>query len=162
MCHVKNHLNGTKDQTTNEYHNKRFVESALAVGLTVARCEKQGYFTGTGLCKHCPNCNNECRMFKPSEAAMNALEGTYTALLEKMGNGFLSGRQEVKEEDRVGRNYFLKYVCGCPSPHNSIRSGRRPDGRHRLNIICQDCQQYFTCVDYKGEGVPNEGGDRKS
>jgi len=38
---------------------------------------------------------------------------------------------------------FLKYVCACKAPHNSIRSGRRPDGPNPLNITCNNCHSQF-------------------
>lgn len=48
---------------------------------------------------------------------------------------------------RQKNRYFMKYQCKCKPPHNSIRSGCRPDGPNRLNIICKDCGQPFTCVE---------------
>ena len=57
--------------------------------------------------------------------------------------------REIKNDisaDKQTKTFFLKYECSCPPPHNSIRSGRRPDGKNALNIVCQYCDTAFRCV----------------
>jgi hypothetical protein len=55
-------------------------------------------------------------------------------------------RKAIKEKGR-SKVCFLKYECGCPPPHNSIRSGRRPDGSHPLKAVCMVCGKSFNCVE---------------
>jgi hypothetical protein len=45
--------------------------------------------------------------------------------------------------DNRPKQCFLKYICQCSPPHNSIRSGRRPNGPHALHIQCLMCGANF-------------------
>lgn len=45
--------------------------------------------------------------------------------------------------NKSSKQYQLKYTCHCPAPYNTIRSGRRPNGAHPLDITCNLCGQKF-------------------
>jgi len=43
MVHYSNAFNGIRDCSSNQYHNKRFAETAVVFGLTVEKSDKHGY-----------------------------------------------------------------------------------------------------------------------
>jgi hypothetical protein len=150
MCHIKNHMEGIKDQTESEYHNKFFLKSVLGVGLTAKRDSIFGWVTSTEHCQavalHCGECVNcvTCGLKKPDKKIIDITEGLYAKILDNLGNEILKGRHE--DHDMIGeKRYLFKFECGCKPPHNSIRSGRGSEGKHKLNIVCQDCGQNFKC-----------------
>jgi hypothetical protein len=87
-------------------------------------------------------------IMKPTRDAATRL-GEVFALIKFDKTIFKQAKSEIRQqakEDKPSKTYFLKYVCNCPPPHNSIRSGRRPDGPNALNIQCQNCHSTFVCV----------------
>lgn len=120
MCHISNHMKGIKDETNGGYHNRKFAKIADNVGLKTTKQKGRGHVVEIGVGKKA--------IFDELRKALNC-------------------DLFVAKEEKTKKKYFLKYVCGCPSPHNSIRSGRRPDGQHKLNVVCQDCGQIFKCVE---------------
>ena len=146
MIHIRNHQNGVVDCTTNQYHNKNFLQSALAVGLVVIKHKTQGWAITTTIYPR--NVVDRDYIRKPQkEATLSLMEVFNSIKLDKSicKNARTAIRMKLKEE-KPTKNYFLKYVCNCHPPHNSIRSGRRPDGPNALHIQCLDCRSTFVCA----------------
>jgi len=146
MIHVSNHQNGTLDVTTNQYHNKYFLQKALAVGLVVIKHKTQGWaITGTIFPRNVVERVYVKKPFKENVTnrfnAFNSIELDKTAYKNLQANI----REKIKLE-KPTKTFFLKYQCNCLPPHNSIRSGRRPDGPNALNIQCLNCRSQFECV----------------
>ena len=146
MIHIKNDQAEVVDCTTNHYHNKAFLIAALAVGLVVIKHKTQGWALTTTMYPR--NVVEKKFISKPTKETSIRLAEVF-ALIKFDKTIFKQARSEIRQrskEDKPSKTYFLKYVCNCPPPHNSIRSGRRPDGPNALNIQCQDCHSTFVCI----------------
>lgn len=146
MVHVSNFQSGVVDVTANQYHNKEFLEAALGVGLVVIKHKTQGWaITSTFYPRNVVSPNN---VRKPSKEKTIARTEAFSEIrVDKVV--LRAGRSDIKEkvkERKPPKTYFLKYECDCQPPHNSIRSGRRPDGPNALNIQCLQCKSKFVCV----------------
>lgn len=139
MVHIKDYLEGIVDCTANQYHNKRFLSSALQVGFYVGRHKTQGWsvtsFSPEGLTD----------VETPSADVIIRRQNAFAGF--KVEDSILQATQNDMrnrlDSNNMRKICFLKYVCGCSPPHNSIRSGRRPDGEHPLKILCLSCKQEF-------------------
>lgn len=143
MVHVSNFIQGVVDCRSNQYHNKDFMLAAVKVGLTCVRHRNHGWVTTisqtpkSDLKVHLPDADaveRRVKVFEDIKLDKTVLRQTKTEFCD------LSKRNRHSI-------YFLKYECQCPPPHNSIRSGRRPDGEYPLHIRCLDCKSTFVCVD---------------
>jgi len=149
MIHIANHQEGVVDCTANQYHNKRFLAKALEVGLVVKKHKTQGWgITGTNI----PKGGVDGDLVRvPEKPAIQRRVKTFNEVnIDKQI--FREAKNNIA--DKAGRARppkacFLKYVCKCPPPHNSIRSGRRPDGANPLRIRCEQCGSLFVCVTEK-------------
>jgi len=141
MCHIHNYQKGIKDRTVNSYHNRKFLDLALKVGLTLIRHKKFGWVTTS----YPISCGEDVLL--PTQQNNKKREEIYLLLSEGCDKILFEAlKEKLGFENSVPRKqFFLKYTCGCPPPYNSIRSGRRPKGRHRLNAICGDCGKPFMC-----------------
>lgn len=146
LIHISNYQRGIVDVTTNQYHNKNFLQLALDVGLVVIKHKTQGWaITSTFYPRNVVDVYN---IKRPSKDAITK-RNTAFGLINLDKNSLKESRNEIRDRvklEKPPKTYFLKYECQCPPPHNSIRSGRRPDGRNALNIQCLDCQSNFECV----------------
>lgn len=146
MIHVYNFQRKIIDVTTNQYHNKHFLQVALEVGLVVIKHKTQGWaLTSTEFPR---NVIEKIYVKRPAKDCRKLLNGTFQTI-ELDCSVFKLGRTEIRERiklEKPTKTYFLKYQCNCLPPHNSIRSGRRPDGPNALNIQCQNCSSQFECV----------------
>lgn len=151
MVHVK--LSGNEGKNSSNYHNAAFLEAALDVGLYVWRNRTIGWgFTSF----HPPK--NEETLQTPSNKVLEARESLFNEC-KFDSNIFVKAKQDIKSlRKNTGRpkQYFLKYICNCPEPHNSIRSGRRPDSQNPLNCFCGDCGYSYVCVDSSGDPVKDQ------
>jgi len=112
------------------------MESAKEVGFHVARHKTQGWCLTT---LEPPNDEHHA----PDETKNQFLKNTIRDF-EFPQDILDAAREHIKISVKTPRKVcFLKYVCECPTPHNSIRSGRRPDGLHPINIRCEDCGSLF-------------------
>lgn len=146
MIHISNHQNGLPDVTTNQYHNKNFLQAALSVGLVVIKHKTQGWAITSTVYPR--NVVERVFIKRPSKDAIRRRDDAFDSI--KMDKalfkaGFADMRDRIRTE-KPTKTYFLKYQCNCPPPHNSIRSGRRPDGPNAPNIQCGDCRSQFVCV----------------
>jgi hypothetical protein len=146
MIHIANDQQDISDITVNQYHNKYFLALALQVGLVVIKHKTQGWSITTTFYPR--NVVQKDFVKKPSKEAFLRRINTFNSL--KFDSSIFRGvrkqiNQMIKLEKPV-KVYFLKYQCNCPPPHNSIRSGRRPDGPNALNIMCMNCRSNFQCV----------------
>lgn len=143
MVHMSNYSQGIIDTTANSYHNRHFMNSALAAGFYVARHKTRGWSI-TSL-----NEMEECR--KPNFEELNQRKLVFESLTfnqEEVKDG-LTAINFALQARGERKACFLKYQCKCPPPHNSIRSGRRPDGPHPVQILCLNCNEKFVCVEGK-------------
>ena len=144
MCHMANYQRGKQDVSSNQYHNKYFLQMALRVGFYVCRHKTQNWsitqikrpriYSGDDV--HCP-----------TPAASKKLRATIKKL--DIDWPIIEDAQITIEETvkaHKPKECFLKYVCGCPPPYNSVRTGRRPDGPHPPNWKCEDCGKHFRYV----------------
>lgn len=143
MIHVSNFQSKIVDVTTNQYHNKNFCAKAVDVGFIVLRHKAQGWsITTTELPR---NIVDENKVQKPNVKVFAAREKAFQNFpLCKIS--FSDCKKYIKSQASKGKTpkiFQLKYECKCPPPHNSIRSGRRPDGNNPLNILCRDCMSVF-------------------
>ena len=142
MVHISNYIKGVVDCRSNQYHNREFMLAALKVGLTCVRHRNHGWVTTISA-----HPNGEVSHVPKEDVIEKRVNAFDKIKLDKT----VLRQAKIEFGDLGKRNrhsiYFLKYECQCPPPHNSIRSGRRPDGDHPLNIYCQDCKSEFVCVD---------------
>jgi hypothetical protein len=145
MVHRKNSMDGLVDCTSNQYHNHKFLAVALGVGLYVAYQKTQGWCTTLA---EAPVGYDPQSVKVPESQALKRREEAF-AKCELTEEAVEAAREQIRrvtQQNRRPKVYFMKYQCACPGPHNSIRSGRRPDGAHALRITCQACMQPFKCV----------------
>lgn len=146
MIHISNHQKGKPDVTTNQYHNKNFLEAALEVGLVVIKHKTQGWAITSTVYPR--NVVERVYIKRPNKDAIRQRNDAFDSIdMDKLI--FKAGRADVRERvknEKPTKTYFLKYQCNCLPPHNSIRSGRRPDGPNAPNIQCCDCRSQFVCV----------------
>lgn len=138
MVHVSSFQKGIVDCRQGQYHNIKFRDAALAVGLTVTRDRSHGWgLTSLGVASGDKQ--------EPTVEASKRREKAFTSasLDEKI---FKKVQKKIVASRK--RTFFLKYECNCTPPHNSIRSGRRPDGEHPLDIKCMCCNSNFRCVEF--------------
>jgi hypothetical protein len=137
MVHMWNHHVKRVDCTINQYHNRHFAEVAQnRAGLHVAKHKTQGWsitaFESKRKAFTAPTAGAVARRndaIKSISLDMAVIEAA-RLYMQKVGSG-------------RSKQFFLKYVCKCPKPFNSVRSGRRPDGPHAPNIKCLDCGSYI-------------------
>jgi len=141
MVHISNWYDHVVDCTTNQYHRREYMDAALKVGFYVSRHKVQGW----GI-THI----DQPRM-KNTHSPDTEVAERLAALIESFSFNkeiFQNSRDEIKRLANTPRKVcFLKYVCQCSPPHNSIRSGRRPDGLYPLKIRCEDCNAFFVLAD---------------
>lgn len=147
MVHVFNFQRGYEDVTANQYHTtKHFLPAALRAGLIVIKHKSQGWAI---TCTVPPrNIIDKEFVRKPDCQIIQKRDQAFSQILFDKSL-FAKIQEEIKNrvnDSKPTKNFFLKYVCNCPPPHNSIRSGRRPDGINALNILCMNCRSKFICI----------------
>lgn len=146
MVHIYNFQNDILDVTSNQYHKKEFQKIAVKVGLIVVKHKTQGWGITTTVYPR--NVIDPLHVKKPKPEAIAKRNSTFRKInFDKAA--LESGRNEIinlSRSEKPTKTFFLKYECNCPAPHNSVRSGRRPDGSHPPNYLCQDCNTKIRCV----------------
>lgn len=157
MVHVSNHTDGVVDCTSNQYHNKRFLAAALEAGLYVCRHKTQGW----GVTRFDPD--DEHEWIDPKETPLKKRQAVFSqTIFDEEVVAESQRRMQKKLEENASRKVcFLKYVCQCPAPHNSIRSGRRPNGSNPLNIHCNICDSDFRLAEHKGRKRKRRSKDKQ-
>ena len=133
MIHALNYSKNVKGITSNRYHNKKFLTEALSAGLYVSR-EKSTGWSATSY-KYLKDDDVICPKDDDNAALIEVFDS-----FEFSNNVLAEAKRDVERivSKTKGRQYFLKYMCNCPEPHNSIRSGRRS-----LNAVCGECGYKF-------------------
>jgi hypothetical protein len=133
MIHALNYSENVKGITSNRYHNKKFLTEALNVGLYVAR-EKSTGWSATSY-KNLKDDDSVCPKDDDNAVLIEVFDS-----FEFSKNVLAEAKKDVERivSKTKGRQYFLKYMCNCPEPHNSIRSGRRS-----LDVVCGECGHKF-------------------
>lgn len=139
MVHALNCKRGVKDVGRNDYHNKAFLNQALSRGTFVIRHRSRGWcLLSLDFPRNVvsPNC-----VLEPSSLALKVCKEVFSQLSKELiWSDFYSGRLQVS----AGKDSY-KYVCSCPPPYNSIRSGRSPSGSLPPKIKCMTCGTMFVC-----------------
>ena len=137
MIHAFNFSKNVRDITSNRYHNKKFLLEALKAGLYASR----DAYTGWSITSY--KCLDSDVVVRP-EKKDNAMLVEVFNSFEFNNNVLLEAKKDVERiiSKSKTRQYFLKYICNCPEPHNSIRSGRR-----LLNVNCGECGYKFVVFD---------------
>ena len=154
MCHVYNFATDEIDCTSNQYHNKNFRGVALNAGFYVLKHKTQGCsITKFDLPVATSPTGLRVVDNKTCWAPISAARKKLTSVLESLRVSeevISNSRTEIRgliSANGPRKVCFLKYECNCPLPHNSVRSGRRPDGDNAPHIRCEDCGALFKCVD---------------
>ena len=146
MVHISNHQNRLLDVTTNQYHNKNFLKTALDVGFVVIKHKTQGWSITSTMYPR--NVVEKAFVKCPNKDIFRLRNNIFdSTIIDKqlLKTGCVDIKNRIKNE-KPTKNFFLKYQCNCTPPHNSIRSGRRPDGPNAPNLMCLDCRSIFQCV----------------
>jgi len=142
MIHIENHQRGIEDHTSNQYHKKEFCIRALEVGLHVKFNSSRGWAITTSEAKVSSSNVTRCA----TKVANQKLRGLYRSI-EWDDSEFREFKGQLRSEFSIrqqqSKQYQLKYVCECLPPHNTIRSGRRPDGQRPLDATCNICGAKF-------------------
>ena len=146
LIHISNYQRGIVDVTINQYHNKRFLELANEIGLVVIKHKTQGWgITSTIFPRNIIEKSYIKRPLKKAILRRNKAFEELNFNKKIINEARIEFQNKIKHERPV-KTFFLKYECNCSPPHNSIRSGRRPDGPNALNIQCLNCRSEFVCV----------------
>lgn len=146
MIHISNHQKGLLDVTANQYHNKHFLKAAMDVGFVVIKHKTQGWAITSTIYPR--NVVQHIYIKHPNKDAIRRRNDSFKSIAMNSGV-FKAGLADLRDRIKIEKptkTYFLKYQCNCPPPHNSIRSGRRPDGPNALNIQCMNCRTQFECI----------------
>jgi hypothetical protein len=139
MVHRENEKRGNKDVGTNCYHNKHFLKECVQRGFFVIKHRNQGW----SLLSLLPPRNVvEINSLKNPEKVTNteASKAVNEIVEEICWKDFYNCRSSIPSK----REYTYKYTCSCPSPFNSIRSGRGPTSMNPPKMVCMVCGQMFT------------------
>lgn len=142
LVHVHNQEKHVADCTANSYHNRRFLHMALQAGCYVGRHPLQGW----SITKLYPGQQSKRDLAAPIPQAVLKRDQLIYNKLKLNETMLLQAKREMRQmlrNKQPARVCFLKYVCDCLPPHNSIRSGRRPNGLHPLRIRCEVCGSVF-------------------
>lgn len=140
MIHIYNHAAGVVDHApVNQYHNQRFASAAHNVGFHVLKHPTHGWSV---LSTEPPARGDQCLFADDDDLAF--LRGSLASAPLDLETFQETQRAIGREGGFVVRKVCqIKYVCKCPPPHNAIRSGRRPTGRHPLDVTCNLCHSRF-------------------
>ena len=140
MIHIRNHQEKLPDHTVNQYHNQHFANVALGIGMTVQKQKSRGWSLVSVSSYIGPN-----DFLTPDTTKQKNLH-KIVSTIKLSDKGFCNFQTEIRNGFKANpkRQFLLKYTCSCHPPHNTIRSGRRPDGAHPLNVTCNICGQKFS------------------
>lgn len=146
MIHFEHHQRGIEDHTPNQYHKKDFCVRALQLGLNVMFNPSRGWaITTSGNPK-----GKRDHIRRATLEANRQLLSLFKDIEFKVDRDEIrdfQGQLKVEFSSRQPKQYQLKYICECPPPHNTIRSGRRPDGQRPLDATCNFCGAKFVLSD---------------
>jgi hypothetical protein len=143
MIHWYNDSRGKSDCTPSQYHNQAFFRTATCLGFYVLKHPTRGW----GLIQlSAPTSGTD--YLPPNDEDRDYL----SRLIDKFDFDhelFQLAKQEMRENSHLftRKQCQLKYQCACPPPHNTIRSGRHPNGKYPLCIRCDKCGHHFKLAD---------------
>ena len=147
MIHIQCDRLRLEDLGINQYHKKDFMNVALSLGFFVVKHKSQGWSIISPVAPR--NTTNSLAVKIPSADSNRALAETLeTCRLDRESfRREMASLQEAILQSPPSKTFFLKYVCGCPEPHNSIRSGRRPLSKNQHpDAMCKTCGADYVCV----------------
>lgn len=139
MIHIENYQRGIEDHTSNQYHKRNFCTRALEVGLNVGYDSSRGWaITSTSVDFNSKKIRRaEKKITKKLVSLYDHIDLSLDIIVD------FQNQLRVEFENRQLKQYQLKYICSCDPPHNTIRSGRRPDGQRPLDASCNICNAKF-------------------
>jgi hypothetical protein len=141
MIHMYNYSLRIQDVNENQYHNKKFMNMAINLGLGIFKDKNQGWSITT---LDQSNDKDVKIDIAKNKELINYIE-KINIDTHKLSLDYNAMRESIASL-KPSKVFFLKYECRCPAPFNSIRSGRRPDGNNAPEITCERCKSKFTCV----------------
>jgi hypothetical protein len=144
MIHLSNYKNKVIDVNDNQYHNSKFMKLAVKCGLVVYKDKNQGWSNTTLEIDNSFSTKDFKIELDKNQNLKSIISNIHidNELLNENEKSLVLAINNLKPS----KIFFLKYECSCPPPHNSIRSGRRPDGSNAPDIICDRCKTKFNCV----------------
>lgn len=115
LAHYLNAINGVKDSTINQYHNKKFKIQAEKLGLIVEKDKRRGY----AYTKESEAFKEMLKEFEPNPTAFKIF-------------------QDKREAKTKGKSRLIKFVCGCGCIIRTARNNDKP-----LNAKCLYCETNF-------------------
>lgn len=144
MIHIKHHHDGIVDSTKNHYHNQKFCDRALQLGLGVGYHKTYGW----GL-TYSDLFDADFKMLTkkqvPTTEATELLEKAYKRLKhDPPALEFDELQKQIKylHVKLPQKQFQFRYVCGCEVVH-IIRTGRNPNGLNPLDCTCNICGKKF-------------------
>lgn len=137
MIHIENALRDIKDQTVNEYHNANFYDRAIELGLFVYADQSRKGWHLTSLTR--PKGVHADHILEPDSEVNGSLR-TRANLTHEEREVIRDAKKLIRRQiENKSQPYFRKFVCCCPTSHNSSRCGRHPDGKNPLRDLCLNC-----------------------
>jgi hypothetical protein len=140
MIHLWNAQKRISDHTVNQYHNHKFAVLAQQLGFYVYDHPTRGLEKIS--VKPLPNV---IPALSPKPENQTYLERTLDGVI--FDPKIFSATQLELNQNLRGKQFQIKYQCQCPGPLNTVRSGRRPDGKRPLRVRCLDCGHPFVPVE---------------
>ena len=143
MIHVYHHMNHIDDYTPNQYHNRYFCEKALSLGLIVSCHRTRGWSLTYSDPNHKDLIGKE-KVRLPNDECSKKLSVCLKQIFWSQPE-FANFKAKLRKrlEEKPQKEYQLKYICVSCKPPVIIRSGRRPDGQHPLDVTCNLCKTKF-------------------
>jgi hypothetical protein len=136
MVHMRQYK--ATGEVPKKYHNRQFLNSALAVGFYVNSHPFFGWSLTTFT-------SDDALMVPPFHIRAKRMAAFEKVKFDE--SVLEEAKTQMRSAKAGGKIYSLKYECGCEPPHNSIRSGRRPHSSHPLKARCDICGLPFRCVE---------------
>jgi len=138
LVHASNKKKGVKDVGTNSYHNKHFLEQCVRRGFFVIKHRNHGWSL---LSLSQPRNVVDHNSVKLPDFKINT--NTSDFLKKTINEISWEDFYRCKKSFPSNKAYTYKYICSCPAPFNSIRSGRGSDSMNPPKIQCMVCEQMF-------------------
>lgn len=140
MIHAVNLKKGVTDTGGNSYHNKCFLDEALDRGIFVIKHKNHGWSLLS--IEYPRNVTHDRFVRCPNLIRLGELQATFNSVTSKLE---WSNFYSYKFSPLAKKEYTYKYVCSCPPPFNSLRSGRGPKSPNPPRMKCLYCGEEYRC-----------------
>jgi len=139
MVHIYNKQLRKDDVGTNSYHKKIFANKVLECGFFSIRHKNQGWCLISTFYPR--NVVDDKCALAPSSGSIERRQKFFSDLYSSFDWGTFFESCHVPSNNP--KKYTFKYECKCPSPYNSIRSGRGLNSNNPLKVKCLACDSMF-------------------